>query len=98
MPEHTLQSHHHPQLKPPAENSILLLWLCALQWLLAKEDQELNVMRGQSSSWFFIEELDIGMLSVNVTLSLTSTLDLTGQVGAAAAFLLFLLLLLGGIW
>lgn len=47
---------------------------------MAKEDQELNVMRGQSSSWFFIEELSIGMLSVNVTLSLTSSLDLSGQV------------------
>ena len=57
---------------------------------MAKEDQELNVMRGQSSSWFFIEELSIGMVSVNVTLSLTSSLDLSGgQVGvgmcAAAA-------------
>lgn len=49
------------------------------QWLLAKEDAELDAMRGQSSSWFFIEELAIGAVSVNVTLSLTSSLDLSGQ-------------------
>eukprot|EP00967_Tisochrysis_lutea_P131196 scaffold227810_cov20-Tisochrysis_lutea.AAC.2 len=46
-----------------------------------KEDQELNVMRGQSSSWFFIEELNIGMLSVNVTLSLDSNVNFSGGVG-----------------
>jgi len=57
--------------------------MCArAQWLTAKEDQELNVMRGQSSSWFFIEELNIGMVSVNVTLSLTSSLDFSGGVRA----------------
>lgn len=50
----------------------------ALQWLMDKEDQELNVMRGQSSSWFFIEELNIGMLSVNVTLSLDSNVNFSG--------------------
>lgn len=30
------------------------------------------MMKGQSSSWFFIEELSIGMLSINVTLQLSS--------------------------
>ncbi len=37
----------------------------ALAWLLAKEEQELSMMKGQSSSWFFIEELVIGILSIN---------------------------------
>lgn len=58
----------------------------ALQWLMAKENQELDVMRGQSSSWFFIEELSIGMISVNVTLSLTSSLDLSGVSGCVHVF------------
>jgi hypothetical protein len=53
----------------------------ALGWLLHKEDQELSMMKGQSSSWFYIEELNIGDLFINVTLSLTSNIDVTGAHG-----------------
>ncbi len=47
----------------------------ALAWLTDKDEQELRMMRGQSSSWFFIERLAIGALSVNITLALSSNID-----------------------
>ncbi len=43
----------------------------ALGWLAHKEDLELSAMKGQSNSWFFIEELYIGGLSVNITMALS---------------------------
>jgi hypothetical protein len=43
------------------------------------------MMKGQSSSWFYIEELNIGDLFINVTLSLTSNIDVTGARGGGAA-------------
>ena len=35
-------------------------------------------MRGQSSSWFFMEEFSIGTLNINVTLNITSAFDISG--------------------
>lgn len=42
------------------------------------------MMKGQSSSWFFIEELSIGMLSINVTLQLSSKMAHDPATGAGA--------------
>lgn len=49
----------------------------ALEWLVEKEARELMSLRGQSSTWFFIEELSLGTISINVTLALNSNIDLS---------------------
>ena len=48
----------------------------ALQWVVAKEARDLEVLHGQSnfSSWFFIESAEVGTVVINVTVSLTSQL------------------------
>ncbi|KAL6785838.1 hypothetical protein ACKKBG_A00370 [Auxenochlorella protothecoides x Auxenochlorella symbiontica] len=52
----------------------------ALDWVIAKETQDLAVLHGQSdlSSWYFVEHAEIGGVLINVTVSLTSRL-LTGE-------------------
>eukprot|EP00775_Hariotina_reticulata_P006353 gene6353-6586_t len=44
-----------------------------LAWLPAKHDTELSNMKGQSSTWFFFEQLYISTVAVNVTIMLTSS-------------------------
>jgi hypothetical protein len=44
-----------------------------LAWLPAKHDTELSNMKGQSSTWFFFEQLYISTIAVNVTIMLTSS-------------------------
>lgn len=53
----------------------------ALLWVLEKEAKDLEALHGQSdlSSWFFLESAEIGVISVNVTVSLTSRLLSAGQ-------------------
>ncbi|MEW5315922.1 MAG: hypothetical protein WDW38_007319 [Sanguina aurantia] len=43
-----------------------------LSWLVQKEEAELAMMKGQSSTWFFLENFSIGPLAFNVTLALSS--------------------------
>lgn len=53
----------------------------ALSWVLEKEADDLEALHGQSdlSSWFFLESAEIGLISVNVTVSLSSRLIAAGQ-------------------
>ena len=53
----------------------------ALSWVIEKEARDLEALHGQSdlSSWFFLESAEVGMISVNVTVSLTSRLIAAGQ-------------------
>lgn len=53
----------------------------ALTWVLQKEAKDLEALHGQSdlSSWFFIENAQIGTVVVNVTVSLTSRVLAAGQ-------------------
>lgn len=55
--------------------------LAALSWVLDKEAKDLEALHGQSdlSSWFFIENAEIGTVVVNVTVSLSSRLLAAGQ-------------------
>jgi len=55
--------------------------LPALSWVLEKEARDLEALHGQSdlSSWFFIENAEVGTMTVNVTVSLTSRLLAAGQ-------------------
>jgi hypothetical protein len=60
-----------------------------LAWLPEKHDAELSSMKGQSSTWYFLEKFTISALCLNVTVALTSsfrtTADATPGMGAAAA-------------
>ncbi len=53
----------------------------ALSWVIEKEARDLEALHGQSdlSSWFFLESAEVGMISVNVTVSLSSRLIAAGQ-------------------
>jgi hypothetical protein len=53
----------------------------ALSWVLEKEARDVEALHGQSdlSSWFFLESAEIGLISVNVTVSLSSRLIAAGQ-------------------
>ena len=55
--------------------------MSALHWVLEKEAKDLEALHGQSdlSSWFFLESAEIGVISVNVTVSMTSRLLAAGQ-------------------
>jgi hypothetical protein len=62
-----------------------------LAWLPGKHDQELQRMKGQSSTWYFLEQLHISALRANVTIALTSSITKAsvgpgpaGPAGAAA--------------
>lgn len=46
----------------------------ALHWLVDKERNELQVMRGQSSTWFMLHDFHISALDINITLALNSNL------------------------
>lgn len=63
-----------------ALNSILVL-----AWLPGKHDQELNSMKGQSSTWYFLEKLYVSALCLNVTIALTSSIRsaTAGQAGGS---------------
>jgi hypothetical protein len=54
-----------------------------LAWLPGKNDQELRRMKGQSSTWFFLEQLHISALRANVTIALTSSIT-KASAGSAA--------------
>jgi hypothetical protein len=60
-----------------------------LAWLPEKHDAELSSMKGQSSTWYFLEKFTISALCLNVTVALTSsfrtTADAAPGMGAAAA-------------
>lgn len=59
-----------------------------LAWLPEKHDAELSSMKGQSSTWYFLEKFTISALCLNVTVALTSsfrTTEATPGMGAAAA-------------
>ncbi len=43
-----------------------------LAWVPLKLEQELAAMKGQSSTWYFIEHLYISRIAVNVTIALSS--------------------------
>jgi hypothetical protein len=60
-----------------------------LAWLPEKHDAELSSMKGQSSTWYFLEKFTISALCLNVTVALTSSFRTTAEaspgMGAAAA-------------
>ncbi|GFR40082.1 hypothetical protein Agub_g630, partial [Astrephomene gubernaculifera] len=47
----------------------------ALVWLLKKEASELELLRGQSSMWFYLEEFYLSDIFINVTLALSSSFN-----------------------
>ena len=53
----------------------------ALYWIIEKENQDLSALQGQSqlSSWFYIESAEIGIIKINVSISLSSRLLNAGQ-------------------
>jgi hypothetical protein len=56
-----------------------------LAWLPGKHDQELQRMKGQSSTWYFLEQLHISALRANVTIALTSSITkASGAAGGGA--------------
>jgi hypothetical protein len=57
----------------------------ALAWLWGREEREMSEMRGQSSTWFFFEELNISALNVCATVNLSSNLLAGGGAGQRAA-------------
>lgn len=60
----------------------------ATYWLQQKESQDLVALRGQSdlSSWFFIESAEVGKVTINVSISLSSRVLSAGQsFGASEA-------------
>lgn len=55
-----------------------------LAWLPGKHDQELQRMKGQSSTWYFLEQLHISALRANVTIALTSSITKASAAGGGA--------------
>lgn len=55
-----------------------------LAWLPGKHDQELKRMKGQSSTWYFLEQLHISALRANVTIALTSSITKASAAGGSA--------------
>jgi hypothetical protein len=55
-----------------------------LAWLPGKHDQELKRMKGQSSTWYFLEQLHISALRANVTIALTSSITKASAGGVSA--------------
>ncbi|GLC63393.1 hypothetical protein PLESTF_000031500 [Pleodorina starrii] len=51
----------------------------ALAWLAAKEAKELELLRGQSSMWFYLEEFYLSDVFINVTLALSSSFNAGGS-------------------
>jgi hypothetical protein len=56
-----------------------------LAWLPGKHDQELKRMKGQSSTWYFLEQLHISALRANVTIALTSSITKASAAGGVSA-------------
>lgn len=52
-----------------------------LAWLPGKHDQELMKMKGQSSTWYFLEQLHVSALRANVTIALTSSITKASAQG-----------------
>jgi hypothetical protein len=53
-----------------------------LAWLPGKHDQELMKMKGQSSTWYFLEQLHVSALRANVTIALTSSITKPSAQGS----------------
>ncbi|GLI64033.1 hypothetical protein VaNZ11_007171 [Volvox africanus] len=48
-------------------------------WLAAKEAKEFELLRGQSSMWFYLEEFYLSDVFINVTLALSSSFNTSGS-------------------
>ena len=48
--------------------------LQVLSWLLLKHEQELQLMKGQSSIWYFMESLHLSAVNLNVTIAVNSSI------------------------
>lgn len=47
----------------------------ALRWLTDKEAAELELLRGQSSMWFYLEDFELSDIFINVTLALSTNFN-----------------------
>jgi hypothetical protein len=48
--------------------------LQVLSWVLLKHEQELQLMKGQSSIWYFLESLYLSAVNLNVTIAVSSSI------------------------
>lgn len=74
VPEATAAAAARAARRIAAARHAALQRVAVLAWLPGKHDQELNSMKGQSSTWYFIEKLYVSALCMNVTIALTSSI------------------------